>query len=472
MTDRILMKTWIVNSGNPRPSHSAVNGETIPYNDLFGNGMMYPGDPAAPPSELAGCTCTLDVFMEPPGEIPSPEAGTPEENLAKYDSASYQTRLFAEDQKAAWYEQQRAAIIRTAEQKPAPELLRGTNQDLSYLKKGDEIRMPMSDFLEGRLSGPTRKNDFVYRLDSESLSARPVDAGLVDDAARYINSGGRFEVTDVYLSGPKQHTIRIRQLEVERRPVPEPAPVPEPVPVPRPVEPTPVEPVPEPPPVGEAVPTVPENLTTGRAIGEWLTEDLAKRGTYQFSPNVDLNGMGATTARHVGNTLEAWNEALVGTDLNKLLSVVERYDLPEGVLGQTRGGNWIQLAARPVSQRGWTVSTQAANNVAAIVSHELAHWLAQGTMASVRFTPIREAIYRAVGAIDDAGKVVWNAEVRERASKIVSKYGSSDTGELIAEAMAKAALTHPSQATGWVREVQVAMEEAGIDLSKFAGLLK
>jgi HK97 family phage portal protein len=52
-------KTWNVNSGNPRPEHSAVDGETVPIEGTFSNGMSGPGDPAGGADEVAGCDCTL-----------------------------------------------------------------------------------------------------------------------------------------------------------------------------------------------------------------------------------------------------------------------------------------------------------------------------------------------------------------------------------------------------------------------------
>jgi len=54
-------KTWNVTSGNPRPSHAQIDGETVPYEEPFGNGLLYPGDPEGSADETAGCTCILDV---------------------------------------------------------------------------------------------------------------------------------------------------------------------------------------------------------------------------------------------------------------------------------------------------------------------------------------------------------------------------------------------------------------------------
>jgi len=52
-------KTWHVNSANPRPSHAALNGATVGIKELFGNGLMWPGDPRGSADENAGCTCSV-----------------------------------------------------------------------------------------------------------------------------------------------------------------------------------------------------------------------------------------------------------------------------------------------------------------------------------------------------------------------------------------------------------------------------
>lgn len=54
------VKTWVVNSTNPRPSHADMAGESVPMDDLFSNGMKYPGDWSAGADEVAGCQCTTD----------------------------------------------------------------------------------------------------------------------------------------------------------------------------------------------------------------------------------------------------------------------------------------------------------------------------------------------------------------------------------------------------------------------------
>lgn len=54
------MKRWQVNSSNPRPSHAAMNGETVGIEELFSNGARWPGG-VGDPDEDAGCTCSLVI---------------------------------------------------------------------------------------------------------------------------------------------------------------------------------------------------------------------------------------------------------------------------------------------------------------------------------------------------------------------------------------------------------------------------
>lgn len=54
-------KTWIVTSSNPRPEHAAMDGETVPIDDVFSNGAKWPGDPVLGADGVAGCTCDVEV---------------------------------------------------------------------------------------------------------------------------------------------------------------------------------------------------------------------------------------------------------------------------------------------------------------------------------------------------------------------------------------------------------------------------
>ncbi|ROP78319.1 HK97 family phage portal protein [Frigoribacterium sp. PhB107] len=55
-------KTWVVTSRNPRSSHAAMAGETVPINEPFSNGANWPGDSSAlDVDEVAGCTCDVEL---------------------------------------------------------------------------------------------------------------------------------------------------------------------------------------------------------------------------------------------------------------------------------------------------------------------------------------------------------------------------------------------------------------------------
>ncbi|MGN8689493.1 phage portal protein [Atopobiaceae bacterium HCP3S3_F7] len=53
-------KTWIVTSANPRESHAAMDGETVPIDDTFSNGLDWPAS-FGDPDEVAGCQCEVAV---------------------------------------------------------------------------------------------------------------------------------------------------------------------------------------------------------------------------------------------------------------------------------------------------------------------------------------------------------------------------------------------------------------------------
>lgn len=53
------VKTWSTGS-NPRPTHAALNGESVGIDEAFSNGMSWPGE-GGDVDEVAGCNCTVEV---------------------------------------------------------------------------------------------------------------------------------------------------------------------------------------------------------------------------------------------------------------------------------------------------------------------------------------------------------------------------------------------------------------------------
>lgn len=56
-----ITKQWVVQSSNPRKGHAAMNGQRVPIEEKFSNGMEWPGDWAGGPDEVCGCQCTVAV---------------------------------------------------------------------------------------------------------------------------------------------------------------------------------------------------------------------------------------------------------------------------------------------------------------------------------------------------------------------------------------------------------------------------
>lgn len=54
-------KRWVaVMDERTRVSHASINGEVVPVDRPFSNGLMYPGDPSGPPEEVYNCRCTME----------------------------------------------------------------------------------------------------------------------------------------------------------------------------------------------------------------------------------------------------------------------------------------------------------------------------------------------------------------------------------------------------------------------------
>jgi len=56
-------KTWVAGM-NPRSSHAAMDGETVPLGEPFSNGMSGPGDYSGGGDEVANCNCSMDFSTE------------------------------------------------------------------------------------------------------------------------------------------------------------------------------------------------------------------------------------------------------------------------------------------------------------------------------------------------------------------------------------------------------------------------
>ena len=60
--EKHIQKRWVTGD-NPRPSHAAMDGETVDIDETFSNGCDWPGDDSADPDETCGCNCSTEVII-------------------------------------------------------------------------------------------------------------------------------------------------------------------------------------------------------------------------------------------------------------------------------------------------------------------------------------------------------------------------------------------------------------------------
>ncbi|WP_239484396.1 phage portal protein [Streptomyces sp. CS081A] len=56
-------KVWRTGGRNPRPSHKAQDGESVLIDDVFSNGLRWPGDGQGATKEIVNCNCDIEYTM-------------------------------------------------------------------------------------------------------------------------------------------------------------------------------------------------------------------------------------------------------------------------------------------------------------------------------------------------------------------------------------------------------------------------
>lgn len=71
-----MAKEWHAKMVNTRDSHAVLNGARAPlhepFHTIWGNDLMYPGDPSAPANEVINCHCGIRPVVLRPGEVLQP----------------------------------------------------------------------------------------------------------------------------------------------------------------------------------------------------------------------------------------------------------------------------------------------------------------------------------------------------------------------------------------------------------------
>jgi hypothetical protein len=60
----VTKRIWRTGGKNPRPSHRAQDGERVSLDDVFSNGLRWPGDGQGEAKETANCNCRLEYAQE------------------------------------------------------------------------------------------------------------------------------------------------------------------------------------------------------------------------------------------------------------------------------------------------------------------------------------------------------------------------------------------------------------------------
>ena len=73
-------KQWVCTQDDrTRESHLELDGEHVPLDEEFSNGLQYPGDPSGDPSEVYNCRCTMIAYFPETDESTSEEEESEEE---------------------------------------------------------------------------------------------------------------------------------------------------------------------------------------------------------------------------------------------------------------------------------------------------------------------------------------------------------------------------------------------------------
>lgn len=135
----------------PRPTHKAIDGEKVLFNQPFSIGLMYPHDPNAPASEVIGCQCGYQVEVE---EMAINEAWKAlYQKLRVYKAYRVGTRRQRAD--GYTYEKQAdGSWLRVKEQENGLHGEQGTdNQGQSAGGQADSGRIPRQSSIQGMDTG-------------------------------------------------------------------------------------------------------------------------------------------------------------------------------------------------------------------------------------------------------------------------------------------------------------------------------
>ena len=93
-------KQWVCTQDDrTRESHLELDGEHVPLDEEFSNGLQYPGDPSGDPSEVYNCRCTMVAYF------PETDSSTAEEEESEEEYEEWYEEE-REEEYEEWYEEE------------------------------------------------------------------------------------------------------------------------------------------------------------------------------------------------------------------------------------------------------------------------------------------------------------------------------------------------------------------------------
>ena len=171
----------------PRPTHKAIDGEVVLFNQPFSIGLMYPHDPSAPASEVIGCQCGYQVSVE---EMAINEAWKSlYHNLKVYKAYRVGTRRERAD--GYTYEKQSdGSWERVKEQNDGIHGKQGTdNQGQSAGGQGNSGRIPRQSELQGMDTGLPNTGNNQTNTGMGSVGNKALERWVaIDDFRKHFDS--------------------------------------------------------------------------------------------------------------------------------------------------------------------------------------------------------------------------------------------------------------------------------------------
>ena len=168
-------KRWeATHDSRTRDSHRAIDGEEVPYNEDFSNGLEYPGDPAGDPAEVYNCRCTMVTIY--------PKYEDRESSARRYEEMDVEGQSYEDWKKYDSYKDWKKAKEKTTEQPIDPyaefnKTLEAYGYELNRLGYSEETKKELAHilFVDGWKKLGLTQNNYWLKLVNGELKNEEVE---------------------------------------------------------------------------------------------------------------------------------------------------------------------------------------------------------------------------------------------------------------------------------------------------------